>query len=99
MRHVVADAAGAARFAEVPGDYTRTIVGATLPGWADYADAATAGRELRARRPDRADDPLLLYFTSGTTAQPKMVLHTQRATRWATCRRCTGWACGRATCT
>nr|MCU0964331.1 AMP-binding protein [Burkholderiaceae bacterium] len=27
MRHVIADAAGAARFAEVPGDYTRTLVG------------------------------------------------------------------------
>ena len=27
-------------------------------------------------RPTRADDPLLLYFTSGTVAAPKMVLHT-----------------------
>jgi acetyl-CoA synthetase len=33
MRHVVADATGAARFAEVPGDYTRTLVGRALPGW------------------------------------------------------------------
>jgi acyl-coenzyme A synthetase/AMP-(fatty) acid ligase len=27
--------------------------------------------------PTAADDPLLIYFTSGTTAYPKMVLHTQ----------------------
>ena len=40
--------------------------------------------DLRARASDteptgrvtRADDPLLLYFTSGTVAAPKMVLHT-----------------------
>ena len=30
----------------------------------------------RRRAPTRADDPLLLYFTSGTVAAPKMVLHT-----------------------
>ena len=27
--------------------------------------------------PTRSDDPLLIYFTSGTVGQPKMVLHTQ----------------------
>src|SRR5271165_171417 len=27
----------------------------------------------------RADDPMLLYFTSGTTAQPKLVLHSHRS--------------------
>src|SRR5947208_970858 len=30
-------------------------------------------------RPTKADDPLLLYFTSGTTAKPKLVLHTHRS--------------------
>lgn len=77
MRHVIADAAGAARFAQVPGEYTRTLVGASAAGWADYAlaDAAPAG--FQPDGPTLASDPLLLYFTSGTTAQPKMVLHTQ----------------------
>jgi acetyl-CoA synthetase len=76
MRHVVAEAAGAARFAEVPGDYTRTIVGGSAAGWTDYAQADAAPAEFVPDGPTRADDPLLLYFTSGTTAQPKMVLHT-----------------------
>jgi acetyl-CoA synthetase len=79
MRHVVADTAGAARFAEVPGDYSRTIVGGPLPGWTDYALADAAPAEFVPDGPTRADDPLLLYFTSGTTAQPKMVLHTQQS--------------------
>jgi acetyl-CoA synthetase len=76
MRHVIADAAGAARFDEVPGDYTRTLIGGMLPGWTDYALADAAPAEWVPDGPTRADDPLLLYFTSGTTAQPKMVLHT-----------------------
>ena len=79
MRHVVADAAGAARFAEVPGDYTRTVVGGRLAGWTDYADADAAPASFVADAPTLATDPLLLYFTSGTTAQPKMVLHTQQS--------------------
>ena len=57
MRHVVADAVGAARFAEVPGDYTRTIVGASLPGWTDYALADAAPADVRARRPDPCRRP------------------------------------------
>jgi acetyl-CoA synthetase len=79
MRHVVADAAGAARFAEVAGDYTRTIVGASLDGWADYAQAGAASADFQPDGATQADDPLLLYFTSGTTAKPKMVLHTQQS--------------------
>jgi len=79
MRHVVADAASAARFADVPGDYTRTLVGGSAAGWADYALADAAPAEFVPDGPTRADDPLLLYFTSGTTAQPKMVLHTQQS--------------------
>ncbi|HMO45143.1 MAG TPA: AMP-binding protein [Rubrivivax sp.] len=78
MRHVIADAAGAAHFAEVAGDYTRTQVGgAPLAGWTDYAEADAAAAEFVPDGATRADDPLLLYFTSGTTAKPKMVLHTQ----------------------
>ncbi|MBX3643617.1 MAG: AMP-binding protein [Rubrivivax sp.] len=80
MRHVVADAAGAARFADVPGDYTRTQVGGPLlPGWTDYAQSSSAAAEFAPDGATQADDPLLLYFTSGTTAKPKMVLHTQQS--------------------
>jgi acetyl-CoA synthetase len=75
-RHVVTTAADAAKFAHVPGGYTRIAVGESTAGWLDYADA---DREPAAFTPDgltRASDPLLLYFTSGTTAQPKLVEHT-----------------------
>ncbi|MGK5501218.1 AMP-binding protein [Streptomyces sp. URMC 125] len=77
--HVVARAADAPKFDGVPGDYTRTAVGGTggaAPGWLEYAEAHGAPAEFEPDGPTRADDTLLLYFTSGTTARPKLVEHT-----------------------
>ncbi|WP_248964599.1 AMP-binding protein [Sphaerisporangium perillae] len=75
-RHVVAGAGGAAKFDGVPGDYTRVAVGGPVEGWLDYAGAYGADPAFVPDAPTAADDPLLLYFTSGTTARPKLVEHT-----------------------
>jgi acetyl-CoA synthetase len=75
-RHVVAGSADASKFEAVPGEYTRIAVGEPVPGWHDYANADAAGADFEPDGPTRASDPLLLYFTSGTTAQPKLVEHT-----------------------
>jgi acetyl-CoA synthetase len=47
-----------------------------MAGWHDYADSAGAPAAFAADGRTLASDPLLLYFTSGTTAQPKLVEHT-----------------------
>jgi acetyl-CoA synthetase len=75
-RHVICNAADVATFDEVPGSYTRICVG-EASGWADLR--AAAGREhAPVEHPGTAPgDPLLLYFTSGTTSRPKLVEHTQ----------------------
>jgi acetyl-CoA synthetase len=75
-RHVVVRAADTAKFADVPGDYTRIAVGERAEGWLGFADAYSAAAEYEPDGPTASDDPLLLYFTSGTTAQPKLVRHT-----------------------
>ncbi|MFD4477934.1 AMP-binding protein [Streptomyces sp. NPDC058471] len=90
-RHVVVRSEDTAKFDDVPGDYTRIVVGGDRPGWisydgADGADGADGGSGVKAvseASPDfepdgvtHADDPLMLYFTSGTTARPKLVEHT-----------------------
>ena len=76
-RHVVVRTADAAKFDGVPGDYTRIAVGDGVPdGWLDYALAASTPSEFVPDGPTRASDTLLLYFTSGTTARPKLVEHT-----------------------
>jgi acetyl-CoA synthetase len=80
VRHVIADGTLAERFAELPGDYTRIATGSTVaPGWRRFEEAGAASEDFTPDGPTRATDPLLLYFTSGTTARPKLVLHTHQS--------------------
>ncbi|MFF3887144.1 AMP-binding protein [Streptomyces sp. NPDC001914] len=76
VRHVVVRSEDTAKFDAVPGDYTRIAVGGTRPGWHAYEESAAADPAFEPDGPTHADDPLMLYFTSGTTAQPKLVEHT-----------------------
>jgi acetyl-CoA synthetase len=76
MRGVITDEAGIDAFASVAGTLLRILVGGQAPGWLSYADAETEASGFEPDGVTRADDPFLLYFTSGTTARPKMVLHT-----------------------
>ncbi len=55
----------------------RIVVGGTCDGWVAFDDALTRASDAAPDlAPTRADDPLLIYFTSGTEAYPKMVQHT-----------------------
>jgi acetyl-CoA synthetase len=76
VRAVIANSTDAAKFEQVPGDYLRLCVGERTEGWLSYGDAEPAA-EPPARPELLQTDPLLLYFTSGTTSKPKMVEHTQ----------------------
>ena len=44
--------------------------------WLAYEESWNASPRFTPDGPTQASDPLLLYFTSGTTAQPKLVQHT-----------------------
>src|ERR1700722_1795488 len=77
VRHVVAEQAQAAKFAGVLGDWTRVVGGGDADGWHSYSGAALSPEEFTPDGVTLAGDPLLLYFTSGTTSQPKLVGHTQ----------------------
>ena len=82
VQHVIADAALAPKFAAIPGPYTRIAVGPTStptpPGWTPF-DFHGEPETFTPDAPTRATDPLLLYFTSGTTSKPKLVLHTHQS--------------------
>lgn len=75
-RHVIVRAEDAAKFDDVPGEYTRIVVGGGRVGELSYEDAGHASDTFEPDGVTRADDPLMLYFTSGTTARPKLVQHT-----------------------
>ncbi|MGH3320690.1 MAG: AMP-binding protein [Streptosporangiaceae bacterium] len=76
VRHVVVGAADTGKFADVPKGWTPIVVGEPVEGWLRYTDAYEFTGEFSPDGPTKASDPLLLYFTSGTTAQPKLVEHT-----------------------
>jgi acetyl-CoA synthetase len=75
-RHVVCNAADVGKFDQVPGDHTRISVG-PAEGWADLRAAADLEHAPVEHPGTAPGDPLLLYFTSGTTSRPKLVEHTQ----------------------
>ena len=60
-----------------PGTAAGTRAAGIGGGWHAYADAFTGPFGFTPDGVTRAGDPLLLYFTSGTTAQPKLAAHTQ----------------------
>jgi len=76
VKAIVTQSGLAARFAALPGAPLRITVGPTVPGWIPYQRSHEAAAAFTTAA-TRADDLLLLYFTSGTTARPKLVAHTQ----------------------
>ncbi len=74
-KYLVAHGADAEKFARLAEGVERVAVGAAPPGWRSY-DALLGGELFHPDGPTKADDPMLLYFTSGTTARAKLVVHT-----------------------
>lgn len=74
---VIARADITEHFTDLPDSLLRIAVGAPVEGWLSYAEHAEDLATFVSDGPTGASDPLLIYFTSGTTALPKMVEHTQ----------------------
>ncbi|MBN6053042.1 AMP-binding protein [Nonomuraea sp. RK-328] len=73
VAHVVANAADAGKFAA--GPFTRIAVGDAY-GWLPYHESREADARFVPDAPTSSGDPMLLYFTSGTTSRPKLVEHS-----------------------
>ncbi|MET8427681.1 AMP-binding protein [Nocardia sp. NPDC004860] len=77
VRAVICGATDSAKFAEVPGEFTRIVVGQPVHGWTSFTSDRAASEAPIGHPGTAPDDRLLLYFTSGTTSRPKLVEHTQ----------------------
>jgi acetyl-CoA synthetase len=83
VRFVVTNASGVTKFDALPAATLRSIrriavVGAGI-GWLDYRESQHADASFSPAVRTTVRDPLLEYFTSGTTARPKLVQHTQQS--------------------
>jgi acetyl-CoA synthetase len=78
-QHVIATSEAVEKFQSVQAMFTGIVVGEPVSGWHNYSDAYNESAELPRHSDPRVTDPFLLYFTSGTTATPKLVLHTHQS--------------------
>lgn len=76
IKCLITDLANVPKLQDAPTHCTRIVVGGPIAGWRDYSQADWEPEKFSPRAATRASDPFLLYFTSGTTAKPKMVVHT-----------------------
>jgi acetyl-CoA synthetase len=79
VRHILAGSACAPKFAAISGDLTRIAVGEPVPGWLPFERAYDESIRFHPDGDTHATDPLLLYFTSGTTSRPKLVQHSHQS--------------------
>ena len=88
IKMVITDEENAGKVEEICNDcptlVSRLVVDAELPGWISYpveldypAPVSRNLVNLPGMERTRSTDPLVIYFTSGTTGEPKMVVHNQ----------------------
>lgn len=77
--HVIVGSAHTAKFDSMKGDYTRICVGVPHLHWISFDESKEHPIIFTPAGTTQATDPLLLYFTSGTTSKPKLVLHTHQS--------------------
>ncbi len=77
--HAIVAASETPKLEHMHGAVQRICVGDPPPGWTSFDKLRAYPAEFEPSGETRADDPMLLYFTSGTTSKPKMVLHSHRS--------------------
>ena len=91
VKWIITNGTGSARVNEL-GEAATTGVGRVLvgaggrdasgqppAGWIDYADSVKAASAFHPGEPIAVTEPLLEYFTSGTTSKPKLVRHSRQS--------------------
>jgi acetyl-CoA synthetase len=76
VKHIICAADLALKIDAACGSCTRISIGGNAPGWHGYEQGYSASAAFQPDGETHASDPLQLYFTSGTTAKPKLVMHS-----------------------
>ncbi|HEY6272745.1 MAG TPA: AMP-binding protein [Terriglobales bacterium] len=76
VRHIICASELASKLEDIGSKCTRIAVGSAVPGWHEFESGYRSPTEFKPEAETRASDPLQLYFTSGTTSKPKLVMHS-----------------------
>ena len=76
VKLVITTPENAEKFEGLEGSFVKVVVGGKVEGWTEFEEAYSSLVSFRSALETKLTDSLFLYFTSGTTALPKMVLHT-----------------------
>ena len=79
VRHLVVGEAHVGKFEGLGDGCSRICVGSAPTGWVAHNAAFEYPASFEAEGRTLATDSMLLYFTSGTTSKPKMVLHSHQS--------------------
>ncbi|CAI8820933.1 AMP-binding protein [Pseudomonas sp. IT-P4] len=79
VSHLVVGSAHVDKFVGLGEGCGRICVGPSPAGWTPHSAASEHSEQFETEGRTLATDPMLLYFTSGTTSKPKMVLHSHQS--------------------
>jgi len=79
VTHVLTTNEHVPKFEGVAEGLVRIVAGEHCEQWINYEDAYDYEKTFEPEGVTLATDPMLLYFTSGTTSLPKLVLHTHQS--------------------
>ncbi|WP_035572980.1 AMP-binding protein [Halomonas halocynthiae] len=79
VKHLIIGHSHLGKFDDIDANLTRISVGGAATGWHDFSESHQSDSRFTADGTTQADDPILLYFTSGTTSKPKLVTHTHQS--------------------
>ena len=77
--HVVVGSDHAEKIDAVGAEVGRVVVGGSRQGWHAFDEVYGESEAFEPDGVTHANDPLLLYFTSGTTRRPKLAQHTHQS--------------------
>jgi acetyl-CoA synthetase len=79
VSHIVTDSSLLQSLSEARPGGLRIVVGEPAAGWLSLEESDGCSERFARPRETRPDDPLMGYFTSGTTSLPKLVMHSHRS--------------------
>lgn len=79
VKYVITGNEHVEKFEQIDAAFGKICVGCATVGWLKFDDYKNKSETFVPLAPTDANDPMLLYFTSGTTSLPKLVLHTHQS--------------------